>query len=70
MIISQVLFNSKIVNEKLIYVLGCINNKKLLILLNTITSNNFMSSEVAKRIGLEITYCPKSTTILLFGQSA
>ena len=33
-------------------------------LLNTGTSNNFMTAEVAKSLGLQVRECPESTVIL------
>ena len=52
MIISQVLHDTKAVNEKSLYVWGCIYNKQLLILLDTCASSNFMAIEGAKSLGL------------------
>ena len=69
MTISQVLHDATAVNEKLHYVWGCIDNKQLLMLLNTGPSNSFMATKVMNSLGLEVRKSLESTVAIANGMA-
>ena len=51
MIVSEVLYDNKVVNVRLLYIWGYINVKEPLMLFDTGDSNNFMAAEIIKVLG-------------------